>query len=246
MSGDTEGTVILWDTVQGKEKQTLYLHEAGVIGMCYAPDGKILATASADGEIKLWDPSTGTKHVCWKSHQEGMSSLAYSPDGQTLATGGLDRTVVVWDVTTAKEKASLQNKGAFMLWHSSLTVKSGRRPKTAKLNLGCRQFREGKPQSYGNDSPLWASPRTDEDDCRKPGGSRQPVGSTPAAIRWSSNTKGRGSERSPWRGRRSIGFGMNSDFSLIGWELDRSSVAVLQWIISEAHERPSVGFITDH
>src|SRR6266446_9979428 len=36
VSGDTEGTVILWDMVQGKEKQTLYLHDAGVVGICYA------------------------------------------------------------------------------------------------------------------------------------------------------------------------------------------------------------------
>jgi WD40 repeat protein len=51
-------TVRLWDVATGQERITLKGHPAAVVRAAFAPDGKTLATASADGTLKLWRAAT--------------------------------------------------------------------------------------------------------------------------------------------------------------------------------------------
>ena len=43
----------------GKEQATLKGHKGRVFSVAYSPDGKTLASGSADKTIKLWDVATG-------------------------------------------------------------------------------------------------------------------------------------------------------------------------------------------
>src|SRR6185503_2861934 len=59
-------------------------HSEGVSSVAFSPDGKTLASGSADGTIQLWDVVTGLglKTVRGSGRVE---SVAFSPDGKTLA-----------------------------------------------------------------------------------------------------------------------------------------------------------------
>jgi predicted NACHT family NTPase len=51
--------IILWDVASGKELAAFEGHTADVAGLVFSPDGKLLATGSADKTVKLFDiPST--------------------------------------------------------------------------------------------------------------------------------------------------------------------------------------------
>jgi WD40 repeat protein len=47
--------VILWDTATWKELGRLSGHDGGVSGICFAPDGRALYSASHDGTVLKWD-----------------------------------------------------------------------------------------------------------------------------------------------------------------------------------------------
>ncbi|TEU11392.1 MAG: hypothetical protein E3J21_23775, partial [Anaerolineales bacterium] len=69
-----------------------------------SPDGKTLASGSADQTIILWNVLTGqstsqplTGHTNW------VLSVAFSPDGKTLASGSADQTIILWDVAARQQ-----------------------------------------------------------------------------------------------------------------------------------------------
>jgi tricorn protease-like protein len=85
----------------GKERVTLKGHKDVVRSVTYSPDGKTLASGSADQTIKLWDVQTGKEQATVQA--KSMIAVAYSPDGKTLALGNADQTIKLWDLPTAKQ-----------------------------------------------------------------------------------------------------------------------------------------------
>ena len=94
----------------GTHLRTLTGHTFDVISIAFSPDGKTLASGSAD-ELRLWDTNTGKHKI--HAHADspgtwgGVLSVAFSPDGSTLASGSLDNTIRLWDTTTGKHKHML-------------------------------------------------------------------------------------------------------------------------------------------
>jgi WD40 repeat protein len=91
----------------GRKSITFYGHTSFVSGVVISPDGKTLASGSADHTVKLWDVATGRERATFKGHTENVHSVAFSPDGKTLASGSLDETVKLWDVATGQELNTL-------------------------------------------------------------------------------------------------------------------------------------------
>src|SRR5207249_10612291 len=82
---------------------TLRGHTDYVASVAYSPDGRALATSSADGTIKLWSPVGGKELRTLREHGGAVFSVAFSPSGRCLASATGDRTVKIWDATSDQE-----------------------------------------------------------------------------------------------------------------------------------------------
>src|SRR6185436_8569016 len=75
-------------------------HRQSTIGVCFSPDGKMLASGSTDGTVKLWNIALGQEVATLLFNEDGLpdvdsrvNGLRFSPDGNTLvaisSSGGL-------------------------------------------------------------------------------------------------------------------------------------------------------------
>jgi WD40 repeat protein len=69
--------------------------------VAFSPDGRTLASGSADSTIMQWDAATHSLigHPL-RGHTGYVFGVAYSPDGKTLASGSEDGTIRLWDSST--------------------------------------------------------------------------------------------------------------------------------------------------
>jgi hypothetical protein len=102
---DAQSSLLRLFLTEPRLRYDIIRHTDVVNGVAISPDGKTVASASADGTIGIWDVATGkTSHAALKSTEGGFRSVAFSPDGKYLASGEGGKTgvaggqVVLWDV----------------------------------------------------------------------------------------------------------------------------------------------------
>lgn len=101
-------SVRIWDVSTGLqvlqiEHDTEGFANEGQSVVC-SPDGKQIASGSADGTFIVWDAGTGNLRfeALKPDWSDGILSFAYSPDGRYLASGGRKGNIHIWDSQTGE------------------------------------------------------------------------------------------------------------------------------------------------
>src|SRR5262249_4776194 len=101
VGGRQDGTIDVWDGSMGTKLYSFPGHKAPITSLAFSPDGKWLASGSADKTVKLWE-SRQEKATC---EVPTGASLAFSPDSKRLAIAGWDlESVLVWEVPDGKKR----------------------------------------------------------------------------------------------------------------------------------------------
>lgn len=92
------GFVELWDPRTGKIAVSLQAHADFIRCVAISPDGRRLATGSADKTVKVWDLPTGRELLTLRGHRDSVLLLSFNADGTRLASGAYDGAIRIWDV----------------------------------------------------------------------------------------------------------------------------------------------------
>ena len=110
ISGGDDRIVKLWDRKEGWYKP-LARHQQRIYAVAYSPDGRWVASGSADATVMLWDLDGECVRFKFDDPDMSIQTVAFSPDGQYLAAGGEDQVVYVWDMTAENPEES-----CFIFW----------------------------------------------------------------------------------------------------------------------------------
>ncbi|MES2470446.1 MAG: protein kinase [Verrucomicrobiota bacterium] len=96
-AGYTESDIRLWDAGTGQPTGRLEGHGSWVGALVFWPDGRKLASCSADQTIRTWDLAGQRCIDVLRGHQLEVWRLALWSDHKTLVSGGKDGTVCFWN-----------------------------------------------------------------------------------------------------------------------------------------------------
>ncbi|KAF4975291.1 hypothetical protein FZEAL_7904 [Fusarium zealandicum] len=89
-----------------RARLVLHGHAKPISQVRISPNGRFIASASADATIKIWDAATGAHMDTLVGHMAGVSCLAWTPDSNTIASGSDDKAIRLWDRVTGRPRAT--------------------------------------------------------------------------------------------------------------------------------------------
>lgn len=96
MSGSADGTVMCWNFKSTMRPFRFVGHKGHVYDVKVSPDGKVIASCSADQTIRLWSNTVEGHSQVIKSHSAPVRALALSFNGQLLLSGSDDKQLKVF------------------------------------------------------------------------------------------------------------------------------------------------------
>ena len=111
LAGKPDEEMHVYDAATGAELHVLKGHTGAISSLAFSPDGRRLASVSADGTARLWDPAAGKQvgEFSWPIDPGAKPTaggvVAFEPGGGRLVWNRQGR-VVGWDLATNKEAFS--------------------------------------------------------------------------------------------------------------------------------------------
>jgi WD40 repeat protein/serine/threonine protein kinase len=102
VSGNTDGSIQMWDVASGRPLATLYGHSGVVSAVAFSSDGERIVSAGDDRTVRVWDAGTGRAMYAIAGHGGPVLSIDFSPDRRTIVSGSADKTARIWDAATGQ------------------------------------------------------------------------------------------------------------------------------------------------
>jgi len=107
-----QADIRIWDAATAEVLASVSAHDSDIFSIAISPDGKTIATASADGTTKLIDLATETvRGTIGVPRLRAACPPAFSPDGKIMAFPCSDATIRMWDTATGRFLPSLALPG---------------------------------------------------------------------------------------------------------------------------------------
>jgi WD40 repeat protein len=113
------------------ERDSTGYRSRAIRDMDVSPDGKLIASSSADDTVRVWQTDIGKERYRLPGHDRygGNRAVRFTPDGQRLVSWGDDMRMYVWDVGTGKaiieHRVKLSDQSAFRGGYGNLETMGG-------------------------------------------------------------------------------------------------------------------------
>lgn len=119
-----DGEIRLFNVASGDEVLHLkQAHTDTVFGVRFRPDGKQLASASADKFLRLWEGPSGKFIKAFEGHTNAVLDVGWRADGKLLISAGADQVLKTWDVDSGEQVRTIGGHGRQITRLAMLTAR---------------------------------------------------------------------------------------------------------------------------
>lgn len=114
VSGDSSGTLNIWNLQSGTLQKTLIGHESKIQSIAISPDEKTIVSTEEYGQIKIWDLNSGKLKITFSGHNDSILYRVRTviPNNNTLVSWS-NQQIKIWNLQNGNLKHTIKNPKDF-------------------------------------------------------------------------------------------------------------------------------------